>query len=342
MSLSTSVATQADRVARRLGYRVFPDWALNPAQLNEIDGRIEAHAQAAVPEEAAGYLQRENPRLLEFRQMYAGLDEELKTPLVWTEKFAAVPDLTSFRGDNMWVHQRGHQHLTERAYLLAVYYILANDRLGLMEKLTEDGAFGAVTFNMAGHRVSRDMMDSILEINFLDRHLQLASRNDLSILDIGAGYGRLAHRMMEAFRSLPTYRCTDAIPESSFVCEYNLKFRGHEGRFQVIPATEIDRALPSAKINLAINIHSFSECTLQAVGWWLDRLAKHGVKHLMIVPNAGNHCGQLLRNNVGQDMMPLVEQRGYRLIGRDSKYLDPEVQKFALNPTCHWLFELGG
>jgi hypothetical protein len=204
MSLSTSVATQADRVARRLGYRVFPDWALNPAQLNEIDGRIEAHAQAAVPEEAAGYLQRGNPRLLEFRQMYAGLDEELKTPLVWTEKFTAVPDLTSFRGDNMWVHQRGHQHLTERAYLLAVYYILANDRLGLMEKLTEDGAFGAVTFNIAGHRVSRDMMDSILEINFLDRHLQLASRNDLSILDIGAGYGRLAHRMMEAFIAAPT------------------------------------------------------------------------------------------------------------------------------------------
>jgi hypothetical protein len=62
----------------------------------------------------------------------------------------------------------------------------------------------------------------------------------------------------------------------------------------------------------------------------------------MIVPNAGNHMGQLLRNNVGQDMLPLVEQRGYRLIAHESKYLDHEVQKFALNPTCHWLFELGG
>jgi len=341
MSLSTSVATQVDRVARHLGYRVFPDWALNPRQLDEIDTHFEACAQTAVPEDAAGYLRRENPRLLEFRQKYAGLDEKLRTPLVWSEKFAAMPDLTTFRGDNMWVHQRGHQHLTERAYLVATYYILANDRLGLMEKLTEDGAFGAVTFHMAGHRVSRDLMDSILEIDFLDRHLQPGSLGNLSILDIGAGYGRLAHRMMEAFPSLPTYRCTDAIAESSFVCEFNLRFRGFENRFEVIPATEIERMLAATKIDLAVNIHSFSECTLQAVGWWLDRLASHGVKHLMIAPNAGNHCGQLLRNNIGQDMMPLIEQRGYRLIARDNKYLDPEVQKFALNPTCHWLFELG-
>lgn len=342
MSISTSVATQADRVARRLGYRVFPNWALHPSQLDAIDPPTEIRAQAVVPAAAAEYLRRENPRLLELQKLYAGLDEKLRTPLVWTEKFAAAPDLTNFRGDNMWVHQLGSQHLQERAYLLATYYVLANDRLGLMQKLAEDGAFGAVTFEVAGQRVSRDLLDSILEINFLDRHLQLASRDDLSILDIGAGYGRLAHRMMEAFPSLSIYRCTDAIAESSFVCEFNLRFRGFEDRFEVIPATEIDRMLDSAKIDLAINIHSFSECTLQAVGWWLDRLASHGVRHLMIVPNAGNHCGQLLHNNIGQDMLPRVQRSGYRLIACESKYADPEVQKFALNPTCHWLFELGG
>lgn len=342
MTLSTSVATQLDRVARHLGYRVFPDWAINPGQLDEIDRQFQADAETAVPEGAASsYLRRDNPRFLEFRQMYMDLDEKLKTPLVWSEKFTAEPDLSNFRGDNMWVHQSGRQHLAEPNYVLTAYYIVANDRLGLLERLVEDGAFGAMTFKMAGHRVSRDLMDSILEINFLDRYLQPGTLENLSILDIGAGYGRLAHRMMEAFPSLPTYRCTDAVAESSFVCEFNLRFRGFEDRFEVIPASGIERALASTKIDLAVNIHSFSECTLQAVEWWLDRLARHGVRYLMIVPNAGNHCGQLLRNNIGQDMMPLVEQRGYRLIARDSKYLDPEVQKFGLNPTCHWLFELG-
>ncbi len=340
MTLSASVARQMDRVTRRLGYRVFPDSALHPTQIAEIDASNEIQAPTAVPKDAIDYLQRTNPRLLEFRKLYAGLDEALRTPLVWTEEFTAAPNLTTFRGDNMWVHQVGYQDLNERAYLLSTYYVLANDHLDLLNQLTEDGSFGAVTFEIAGRLVSRDLLDSILEIDFLDRQLQLASRQDLSILDIGAGYGRLAHRMLTAFPSLPTYRCTDVIAESSFVCEYYLRSRGLEGRFALTPATEIDSMFQSQKVDLAVNIHSFSECTLQAVDWWLGRLAGNGVKHLMIVPNAGNHCGQFLRNNIGEDMLPLVEGSGYRLVARDTKYRDPKVQKFGLNPTCHWLFEL--
>jgi hypothetical protein len=49
-----------------------------------------------------------------------------------------------------------------------------------------------------------------------------------------------------------------------------------------------------------------------------------------------------LRNNAGQDMQPLIEQSGYRLVAMEPKYADPEVQKFALNPTWFWLFERSG
>jgi hypothetical protein len=328
-----------DRIARRFGHRVFPEWALHASQIKEIQSSEETQVAFELPEGAEAYLRGDNPRLTEFRQMYAGLDEAVKTPLVWTEEFAAKPDLKKFRGDNMWINQRDDRHLHERAYLLAAYYVLANDHLGLTRSLTEDGAFDAVTYEVDGRIISRDLLDSILEINFLDRHLRLASRDDLSILDIGAGYGRLAHRMLSAFPSMSNYRCTDVIAESSFVCEYYLGFRGLENRFELVPGTEIDRALESAKINLAVNIHSLTECTLEAVAWWLRKLADHDVKHLLIVPNAGNHGGQLLRNNVGQDMLPSVEKSGYRLITREPKYADPKVQKFALNPTYYWLFE---
>ncbi len=136
--------------------------------------------------------------------------------------------------------------------------------------------------------------------------------------------------------------CADAIPESSFVCEYYLRFRGLEGRFKIVPATEVDAALELTRTDLAINIHSFSECSLPAVQWWLDRLAAHAVKHFMIVPNACGHDGQSLRNNAGEDMQPLIEQSGYRLVAMEPKYADPEVQKFALNPTWFWLFERSG
>jgi hypothetical protein len=230
-------------------------------------------------------------------------------------------------------------HLHERAYLLAAYYVFANDPLGLIDTLTEDGAFGAITYEIAGRILSRDLLDSILEINFLDRHLRIGSRADVSILDIGAGYGRLAHRMLSAFPAMSRYHCTDAIAESSFVCEYYLGLRGLTNRFELVPGTAIDQALQSAKIDLAVNIHSFTECTLEAVAWWLGKLARYNVKHLLIVPNAGNHGGQLLRNNVGQDMLPIVEKNGYRLLVREAKYADPKVQRFALNPTYYWLFE---
>ena len=339
MSIVTAVGRQMDRIARRFGYRVFPEWTLHPSQIKEIQSSEETQVAAELPDGAEAYLRGDNPRLLELRQMYAGLEEAVKTPLVWTEEFAAKPNLTSFRGDNMWINQRDDWHLHERAYLLAAYYVLANDPLGLTQKLTEDGAFGAITYEVDGRLVSRDLLDSILEINFLERHLGLASRDDFSILDIGAGYGRLAHRMLSAFPSMSNYRCTDAIAESSFVCEYYLGFRGLANRFEPVPGTAIDRALASAKIDLAVNIHSFTECTLEAVAWWLRKLAQHDVKHLLIVPNAGNHGGQLLRNNVGQDMLPIVEKSGYRLIAREAKYADPKVQKFALNPTYYWLFE---
>jgi hypothetical protein len=59
----------------------------------------------------------------------------------------------------------------------------------------------------------------------------------------------------------------------------------------------------------------------------------------MIVPNGGNHGGQLLRNNEGKDMLPLIEGSGYRLVVREPKYAEPAVQRLALSPTWYWLFE---
>ena len=46
------------------------------------------------------------------------------------------------------------------------------------------------------------------------------------MLDIGAGYGRLAHRMSAAFPQLEDYCCVDAVPESTFLSEYYLRHRG--------------------------------------------------------------------------------------------------------------------
>src|SRR5207253_2638738 len=139
--------------------------------------------------------------------------------------------------------------------------------------------------DIAGHTVSRDLLDSIIELDFLDRHLGLLNRRAVTILDIGAGYGRLAHRATAVVPGLTEYFCTDAIPHSTFLCEFYLRFRRATQKTQVVALDQIDQILNDREIDIAVNIHSFSECRLEAIAWWTSRLARSRIEHLFVVPN---------------------------------------------------------
>lgn len=292
---------------------------------------------ARLPADAESRLRPSHPRLLELRRRYSQFDRKVTTPLVWKDGYVRAEDLLYFRGDNAYVWQLRGPNMDLSGYALATYYVKSIDALGLLSKLAEDDYFGNFVFDIDHKVVSRDLLDSILEIYFLDRHLDLKGSN---VLDIGAGYGRLAHRMLGALPEVMRYLCTDAVPESTFVCEYYVGFRNLGERARVIPLDEIESTLGQQPIDVAVNIHSFSECTLSAVEWWSSLLARQGVKHLMIVPNGLHHGGELLLNNAGEDMRPAIERPGYRQVAKDPKYGDAAVQKYAINPTCHYLFAL--
>ncbi len=108
---------------------------------------------------------------------------------------------------------------------------------------------------------------------------------------------------------------------------------------KIVPLDDIEATLKNKIVNIAVNVHSFSECSISAIEWWLSLLEKHGIKYLMIVPNAGDHGGELLQTNDSQDISKVVEKHGYKLIVKESKYGDPVVQKYAINPTYYYLFE---
>ena len=84
-------------------------------------------------------------------------------------------------------------------------------------------------------------------------------------------------------------------------------------------------------IDLAINIHSFSECTLNSLSWWLDILKQHKVPNRMIVPNAGIHGGTRLiahEKDIGHlDFLPAIRGRGYELKLKQPKFTDSSFQK---------------
>ena len=208
-------------------------------------------------------------------------------------------------------------------YALATFYVKSIDKFGLLQQLEEDDYFGNFTFLIDGRRVSRDLLDSMTEIYFLDKHLNVSSRGGLNILDIGAGYGRLAHRMVEAFPNIQTYFCTDAIAISTFICEYYLRFRNSENRTQVIPLDDIESTLKNQSIDVAVNVHSFSECSISATEWWISLLEKHRIRYLMIVPNARDHGGELMQSTGDrQDIRKVVEEHGYKLVVKEPKFRD--------------------
>jgi putative sugar O-methyltransferase len=288
-----------------------------------------------LPADVARYLQPDNPRLIELQQRYRAFDPDVTTPLVWIDGYVSAEDIAHFRGNNAWIWQVPNIH----AYGITLYYLKSIDRLRLLEKLVEDDSFGTFTFPIAGHCVSRDLLDSIAEIYFLDRHLGIGSRTGLRVLDIGAGYGRLAHRMVGALPGIESYFCTDAIPVSTFVSDFYLRYRGVE-RARAIPLDEIDQTLSDHPVDLAINIHSFSECRTQAIEWWAKLLSKHRVKNLMVVPNHCRTQGELLHTNDGHDFLPLLERYGYRTVLKEPKFLDPVVQEYGLQPNWNHLLEL--
>ena len=105
-------------------------------------------------------------------------------------------DIVGFRGE-FCVSQAGSHDPSNfgptrllRAYTVAYEYALLHDRLGALAKFSDDGSFGGLRFRIDGHVVSSDTIDSCLQLNFIARHCGFELSDELTLLDIGAGWGR--------------------------------------------------------------------------------------------------------------------------------------------------------
>jgi len=333
MNIKKYLRSTLNLLLKRYGFemvdsRFLYDWQKNPQTLV-------IHRQSPLPKGATDYLIQSNPLLQNLQARYSTFDKEVTTPFVWTNNYVNSDDILYFRGDNAYVWQRMEGNMNALSCALTTYYVKSIDKFGFLETLKEDDLFGNYGFNVDNKFVSRDLLDSIIEIYFLEKYLNVAAFKSLTVLDIGAGYGRLAHRMLNALPGIAQYFCTDAFPASTFICDYYLRFRGLEDRARVVPLDEIEHVLRSHAVDLAVNIHSFSECNISAIEWWVSRLAKYGIKNLMIVPNSSE-----LRTNDGVEFGKIIEKHGYKMIAKDPKYGDSVVQNYAINPAYHYLFEL--
>ncbi len=309
-----------------------------------------------IPDEARDYLRPDNPRLTELIHRYKALDHPILAHSAWTEDFASRHiDLQGFRSDRGYQWQLRDLN-TEINYYVTLNY-LEKTAGNLLELLSEDDLFGSYTLTVGGRVVSRDLLDSANEIRFLEGTLGLSGRRDFNVLDIGAGYGRLAHRLVEAIPPFGKIFCVDAVAVSTFLCEYYLRFRGVDDRVSVIPLDELETLLSSNRVDLAINIHSFSECSLTAITAWIDLLARHNVRYLFVVPNVPwpprgvqHETGQVglwsreteaikAGQSRSYDYLPYLHARGYQIIEHRPKYDDEFVQRHGVTPTEYFLLE---
>ena len=294
-----------------------------------------------LPEGADTYLRPDHQRLSELRDRYRHMDNPATLHSRWTESYVKNIDLQRFRADGAFVWQR----FSQPSAILTAYYVQEIDSLGLLKLMDEDGLFGAQVFTFNEELIlSRDILDSVVDIYFLESALEIFRRPQINILDIGAGYGRRAHRMAEVLPALGKYFCVDSVAESTFVSEYYLRFRGIDQKAVVIPLSDIEEVLTTNHIDLAINVHSFSECTTAAIEWWLDLLQRHSIKHLMIAPNAEPDGASELKskevNGKRLDFSSIIRSKGYHLAASQPKYLHPSAQTYGISPTVYYLFEL--
>ena len=337
------------RLRRLAGRATAPPQPLPElVQLSEEDRRYltSFHDDSVpLPAGAEERLRPDHPRLAELRAAYDALDLPVRVPSRWSpERVEGFLDLRWFRGETLitW-HYRELPRITRLKYYVMLRYVAERDRTGLLERLDEDGLFGCWTFSYPGYgRVSRDLLESVNELEFLERELSLSTREGFSVLDIGAGYGRLGHRMASAYPGLRDYCCVDAIAESTFLSEYYLEFRGVAPPARVVPLHEIDAGLEPGAFDLAVNIHSFSECTLEAIAWWLERLAALRIPNLLIIPNEPDQLLSLEADGTRKDFAALVAQAGYEPAASEPALDDDAVRELVgVEDTLH-LFRLRG
>ena len=295
-----------------------------------------------LPESAEG-LRSDAPRLLELRAAYSAADPAVRVHSRWTDEvFASWLDLQHFRGDNAYVYQfREDRRVSELKHLLYLQEVMARDRVGLLNELSEDGAFGCWTFEFEGlPRCSRELLDSVNELLFLDAELGIRSGTCPRVLDIGAGYGRMAHRYVTAVPATSDYCCVDAIAESTFLSEYYVRYRGVAPPARVVPLFDVPSLEPGA-FDLALNIHSWSECTLDAIGWWAEVLAHLQVPRVFVVPNEDQGFASFEVDGRRLDYRPALEAVGYRLV-RDVPAFPPALRTALSRRDRFCLFERTG
>jgi putative sugar O-methyltransferase len=250
-----------------------------------------------------------------------------KNPPVWGKKHTKRINNDNFRADSVFVWQKRNY---KREQIFQSFKIVqAMDKRKLLDHLQETGEYCVETFYFEGRKISRDIMDSTLELNFLSEYLSTPLER---VLDIGAGYGRFASRILECNLAKEVV-CIDAIPISTATSEIYLASKIKDKKAYVLGLHERDELL-GKKFDLAVNIHSFPEMSLIEVDYWARQLRRLGIEWLFVVPNGSN-----LSLNDGTDFESVLLNHGYKVHTSRDKYSIGDCNTGLFYPAKYFLLK---
>lgn len=153
------------------------------------------------------------------------------------------------------------------------------------DPIEPDAALRDVEFGGVEHkfRVGADIksatrmwLDANVEIRFVQQHCPVECPR---VLEIGAGYGRLAALYAHDYAS--RYVTVDAVPISTQLCRFYCARYAPE--VEVWNLQEFAVNAQPGMFDLAVNIHSWNECSVEQIRQWLDVLVGLEVPWLFAV-----------------------------------------------------------
>jgi hypothetical protein len=135
------------------------------------------------------------------------------------------------------------------------------------------------------------------------------------------------------------YCCVDAVPESTFLANFYLNFRGSSPPARAVALDEVPDLQPGA-FELAINVHSFSECTIEAIRWWIGQLRRLEVPKLFVVPNEADGIVSRELDGSYHSVLPALEAAGYVQIAKERAISDRATRDALMLNENFYLFSL--
>lgn len=176
-----------------------------------------------------------------------------------------------------------------RFYVSALYELVAKkDHLKLLDKLEEPELGNPFIVVYKGRKISQDLCNSIHEFYSITDSIDLTEK--LRVVEIGAGYGRLAYIFINANKDC-TYTIVDIPPALDIAQDYLsrifpnkkiFKFRNFESFGQIKKEFEKShirfllphqlKLLPKNSFNVAISISSLHEMTHSQINFYMKEI----------------------------------------------------------------------